>query len=40
MAGGIIPVAMVLPDPGGALDQGAWLMDAFAELSAAEQERR
>ena len=36
MAGGVIPVAGHLPEPGGVLDQGAWLMDAFDLLEAAE----
>lgn len=33
MAAGIIPIVGHLPEAGGLLDQGAWLMDAFSLLS-------
>jgi hypothetical protein len=36
MAAGIVPVAGHLPEAGGTLDQGAWLVAAFDILSAAE----
>lgn len=35
MAGGYLPVSGQLPEPGGILDQGAWLMTAFDILSEA-----
>lgn len=37
MAGGMIPVSGLLPEAGGTLDQGAWVMEAFGLLSAYEQ---
>jgi hypothetical protein len=33
MAAGVIPTIGHLPEAGGTLDQGAWLMDAFALLN-------
>lgn len=36
MAAGIMPVPGHLPEGGGTLDQGNWLMDAFAVLSDVE----
>jgi len=36
MAAGLMPVTGHLPEAGGSLDQGAWLMEAFGILNAAE----
>lgn len=33
MAGGFVPTTGLLPEPGGTLDQGAWLIAAFDILS-------
>jgi hypothetical protein len=36
MAAGILPIVGHLPEPGGMLDQGAWLMEAFVILNNVE----
>jgi hypothetical protein len=40
MAAGLIPVTGHLPEAGGLLDQGAWLLDAFAILDRADAASR
>lgn len=38
MAAGYVPVVGHMAEPGGTLDQGSWLMDAFQILTSAELE--
>lgn len=40
MAAGMIPAIPVFAEPGGALNQGAWLHHAMDLLDAAEAQRR
>ncbi len=40
MAAGYVPAAPVMPEAGGALDQGAWLHHAMDVLDTAETHRR
>jgi hypothetical protein len=40
MAAGYLPVSGPLPEAGGALDQGAWLMAAFDILTVADLDRQ
>lgn len=36
MAAGAIPIVGHLPEPGGVLDQSAWLLEAFSILNTVE----